>query len=394
MAGPVGDQRISTLSGGQRKRTSVALELLTRPSLLFLDEPTTGLDPGNAREVMRALRGLADEGCTVVTVTHDERSLEVCDRLLVLAKGGKLAFFGPPEAALKYFGTADLPDLFLLLDRDESTDFAGRFAASPEAARYTPAAAGHASAPRAARAACPPASVSRQQPVGTQFRVLCRRYLSVIAADRFYAAFLLALPVVLSQLVRILPGASGLSMNAYRGASTGAHPAPGGPHQLLLVLVIAGAFAGFTGAFRELVKERAIYRREAAVGLSRVAYLGSKVAVLGVVAVLQALVIAELGLVGQRGPDAPLLLRGSGSVVVAVVGVTVVMTMLGLLISALIQNENRGMPVLVVILSSPNASPRQTDANSWCSQNGYGVNDCFAKRLSHTDGPPGNTVPR
>lgn len=104
----------------------------------------------------------------------------------------------------------------------------------------------------------------RQQPVGAQFRVLCRRYLSVIGADRFYALFLIALPVVLSLLVRILPRDSGLSVNAQSDAAARLHHvAPGGPQQLLLVLIIAGAFAGFT---RELVKERAIYQREAAVG--------------------------------------------------------------------------------------------------------------------------------
>src|SRR6185369_10929831 len=70
-------QRISTLSGGQRKRTSVALELLTRPSLLFLDEPTSGLDPGMDKSVMRTLRGLADDGRTVVVVTHNVANLDV-----------------------------------------------------------------------------------------------------------------------------------------------------------------------------------------------------------------------------------------------------------------------------------------------------------------------------
>ena len=79
------DQRISSLSGGQRKRTSVALELLTRPSLLFLDEPTSGLDPGLDKSVMATLRRLADDGRTVVVVTHSVAHLHVCDRLLVLA---------------------------------------------------------------------------------------------------------------------------------------------------------------------------------------------------------------------------------------------------------------------------------------------------------------------
>ena len=97
------DQTIDSLSGGQRKRTSVALELLTRPSLLFLDEPTSGLDPGLDKQVMQTLRGLADGGRTVVVVTHSVANLDLCDRLLLLAPGGSVAYFGPPQEALGYF---------------------------------------------------------------------------------------------------------------------------------------------------------------------------------------------------------------------------------------------------------------------------------------------------
>ncbi|REY42227.1 AAA family ATPase, partial [Mycobacterium tuberculosis] len=77
------DQRIDSLSGGQRKRTSVALELLTKPSLLFLDEPTSGLDPGYEKSVMQTLRKLADDGRSVVVVTHNIAHLNMCDRLLI-----------------------------------------------------------------------------------------------------------------------------------------------------------------------------------------------------------------------------------------------------------------------------------------------------------------------
>lgn len=93
------DLPIHSLSGGQRKRVSVALELLTKPSLLFLDEPTSGLDPGMDRSVMNMLRDLADDGRTVIVVTHSVLNLEGCDRLLVLAPGGRIAYFGAPGEA-------------------------------------------------------------------------------------------------------------------------------------------------------------------------------------------------------------------------------------------------------------------------------------------------------
>jgi ABC-type multidrug transport system ATPase subunit len=340
--GTVAEQRISTLSGGQRKRTSLALELLTRPPLLFLDEPTTGLDPGHRKEVMHRLRDLADEGRTVITVTHDENSLDVCDRLLVLAKRGRLAYFGPPSEALRYFGQKDFPDMFLALDRDEQTDWSARFAGSPEAARYL-AVTGPPQQPPAQL----PTARPRQRSSWSQFCILCRRNLSVIGADRQYLAFMLAMPLVLSVFAQILPGEAGLSWIRKTASPT----SPGAPQQLLLVLIVSAAFAGFAGAFRELVKERAVYRRERAFGLSRGAYLGSKLVVLGGIAALQGLVLGLLGTAGRPGPDDPVLLgSGRAELVLALVAVTVAMMALGLLVSAVIGNADRGMPLLVVAL--------------------------------------------
>jgi ABC-type multidrug transport system ATPase subunit len=100
------DVPIIRLSGGQRKRASVAVELLTRPSLLFLDEPTSGLDPGFELSVMQLLRQLADGGRTVVVITHSVASLELCDRVLFLAPKGRMAYFGPPTTLLRFFGLA------------------------------------------------------------------------------------------------------------------------------------------------------------------------------------------------------------------------------------------------------------------------------------------------
>ena len=130
------NQPIHSLSGGQRKRVSVALELLTKPSLLFLDEPTSGLDPGMDRSVMHMLRGLADDGRTVIVVTHSVLSLDVCDRLLVLAPGGTIAYFGPPDEALSYFGYEQWPEAFEAFENDKDRDWPGEFRASPLHRRY------------------------------------------------------------------------------------------------------------------------------------------------------------------------------------------------------------------------------------------------------------------
>ncbi|BBY25138.1 ABC transporter ATP-binding protein [Mycobacterium stomatepiae] len=281
------NQRIDSLSGGQRKRTSVALELLTKPSLLFLDEPTSGLDPGYEKSVMQTLRALADDGRSVVVVTHNTAQLNLCDRLLILAPGGRLAYFGPPQQALNYFGCNDFADLFNLLEHDTTTDWTGRYVASPIHGALTgPHATLKAPAP-AARAAKPVA----QQSAFAQFTTLCRRYLAVIAADRQYAVTLLVLPLLLSLFAHAVPGEAGLSLTkAIETKSTQ-------PSQLLVLLIIGGALMGCAASIREIVKERAIYQREHGIGLSRGAYLASKLLVLSALTTLQGLI---LGSSGQR----------------------------------------------------------------------------------------------
>jgi ABC transport system ATP-binding/permease protein len=339
------DQRIDSLSGGQRKRTSVALELLTRPSLLFLDEPTSGLDPGLDKSVMRTLRGLADDGRTVVVVTHNVANLDVCDRLLLLAPGGTVAYFGPPQEALSYFGVTDFADLFLLLERQSGAEWAERFRRSPLGERYIgtppPSRPADRAAPTVPAATTPP---PRQQPAIAQFAVLCRRYLAVIAADRQYTIFMVALPLLLAALSHALPVDTGLSLaEQLRGVS-------GAPQSLLMVFVVGAALMGSAASIRELVKEREIYRRERAIGLSRAAYLLSKVVVLGFVTGLQGVVLGVLGQIGRPAPDEAVVLGDPRlEIIVAIAAISMASMAVGLAVSAWIDNADRGMPLLVLL---------------------------------------------
>ena len=331
-------QPISSLSGGQRKRTSVAVELLTRPSLLFLDEPTSGLDPGLDKSVMLTLRGLADGGRTVVVVTHSVANLDQCHQVLILAPGGRVAFFGPPDEAPAYFGVTGFAEIFQELSANTATDWAKRFRTSRSYYRNVemtfalPAA--HANRSRAPRP-------NRQQPVLTQFAVLTRRYLSVIAADRAYLISLAVLPVVLSLLARAIPGNDGLSV------------APGStqPRQLLLVLVMGATLMGTAASIRELVKERLIYNRERAAGLSLSAYLSSKLVVLGLITAIQGAALTILSLLGQPGPDSSVVLTSpNAEITISLVMIALAAMAIGLLVSALIPNADRGMPVLVLLI--------------------------------------------
>ncbi|MCT9075874.1 ABC transporter ATP-binding protein/permease [Streptomyces fulvoviolaceus] len=328
-------QPVHSLSGGQRKRVSVALELLTKPSLLFLDEPTSGLDPGMDRSVMHMLRGLADDGRTVIVVTHSVLSLDVCDRLLVLAPGGKIAYYGPPEDALAYFGFEQWPEAFEAFERDRDRDWATDFRTSPLQRRYVTDASAQPRLPRSEPViiAPPPRPRSRSAQLGT----LVRRYTAALGADRTFLVIMIALPFVMGAMARALAG-SKLTQETAMNA--------------LLILCVGGVLTGAANAVRELVKERTIYQRERAVGLSRSAYLMSKVVVLGTITVLQAVVLTLVALLGVD-LNAP---GGEGVLMPPLVEITVAVAllaftamMLGLLVSAMVRKEEVTMPLLVLL---------------------------------------------
>ncbi|MEU9187170.1 FHA domain-containing protein [Streptomyces sp. NPDC048484] len=333
-------QAIHSLSGGQRKRVSVALELLTKPSLLFLDEPTSGLDPGMDRSVMHMLRGLADDGRTVVVVTHSVLSLDVCDRLLVLAPGGKVAYYGPPDETLAFFGYEQWPEAFEAFERDQGRDWAGDYRESPQHRQYIVNATAQPRLPRADDGSVPEGMVvgpPKPQSWGSQLGTLVRRYAAALSADRTFLAIMIALPFVMGAMARALAG-SRLTQETAMNA--------------LLILCVGGVLTGAANAVRELVKERVIYQRERAVGLSRSAYLMSKVVVLGAVTVLQAVVLTLVALLGVdlNAPGGEgVVLPPLAEITVAVALLAFTAMMLGLLVSGLVRKEEVTMPLLVLL---------------------------------------------
>ena len=147
------------------------------------------------------------------------------------------------------------------------------------------------------------------------------------------------LPVILGGLIRAIPDAAGLT-----GTNNGL------AIQLLMILVMSACLIGVANAVRELVKERAIYTRERAAGLSPAAYLASKLVVLGVISAVQAAVLVAIGLAGRPLPphgvvltDAPLVELMLGVALLAIASMTA-----GLLISAVVNSSDKTMPLLVV----------------------------------------------
>ncbi|WP_425423963.1 FHA domain-containing protein [Streptomyces niveus] len=335
------EKRVTSLSGGQRKRVSVALELLTKPSLIFLDEPTSGLDPGMDRDVMQLLRGLADDGRTVLVVTHSVAELAICDKLLVMAPGGSVAYFGPPEEALNFFGYTTWADVFSAFENYRDYDWAGRWRGSQHYQMYAAdidavaAQSVHMPSPQQMR---PP----KPQSWGSQLWTLIRRYSSVIASDRGFLALMVILPAVLGVVSVVIPAEFGL------GPPEPPSKFNGKAGTILLILAVGMCFSGAANSVRELIKERVIYERERATGLSRSAYLMSKVIVLGVITAFQGVILCGIGFAPRALPEDGLLMPPAVEMCIVIIALGFTSMMFGLVISSLVKTAEKTMPLLVM----------------------------------------------
>ncbi|WP_156297156.1 ATP-binding cassette domain-containing protein [Mycobacterium paragordonae] len=327
------DTRVDNLSGGQRKRASVALELLTGPSLLILDEPTSGLDPALDLQVMTMLRQLADAGRVVLVVTHSLTYLDVCDQVLLMAPGGKTAYLGPPGQIGDVMGTTNWAHIFAKVGADP--DEANRRFLAQKQPPPTPAAA----APGDLGA---PAHTS----VRRQFSTITRRQVRLVVNDRAYFIFLAILPFILGGLALTVPGNTGFGM-ASPTSNT-----PDEAAQILTLLSIAAVFMGTALTIRDLIGERPIFQREQAVGLSTWAYLGAKLTVFIVFAVLQAAIATAIVIVGKGAPTQKALVLGNPSfeLFTTVAATCVASAVVGLVLSSVARSNEQIMPLLVVSL--------------------------------------------
>jgi len=333
--------RADRLSGGQLKRVNVAQELLTKPSLLFLDEPTSGLDPGLDKSVMEQMRDLAHDGRTVIVVTHSVANLDTCDRLLVLVPGGKIAFYGPPDEGLSYFRLPGWAEVFQAFEAYPDRDWATEFAASPAYAQYV-LGQKQRPAPQANGVDLPATPPVQRRGGFRQMTTLTRRYVRVISADRGYLLFMGLLPIILGALIHFVGSSAGL---------TGPPHSNQNAEELLLMLTICACLSGAASSVRELVKERTIYVRERAAGLSSGAYLSSKLIVLGAISIIQSALLVLIGLFGQKMPPKGAL-PGVPPLLEILVGIAVLSLAsmcLGLFVSASVSTSEKAMPFLVLL---------------------------------------------
>lgn len=316
------DSRIDTLSSSLRARAEVATELLTGPTLLVLDEPTSGVDPALDRDVMVMLRELAAAGRVVVVVTSTVMFLGLCDQVVLMAPGGRTAYVGAPADIGEAMGSNDFADVFSAVAADPAGAQA-RFLQSNPPPGESP------DVPSVAPGGRVPV------PLWQQTAALARRQATLIAADRGYLAFLAVLPFI----VGLLPLSVAGDMSELSA-------------RLILGLTSLGALVmGTALSVREIVCEREIFRHEQAVGLSATAYVMAKIGVCAVIGSFQSAVLIML-VTSVKGapPTAGTLGDPRLDLFVVTAATCATASAFGLLMSSLARTPNQVVPLAVVVL--------------------------------------------
>ena len=344
------DVPISQLSGGQRKRVSIAVELITKPSVIFLDEPTSGLDPATEEKVMKLFRQIAESGRTVILTTHAMENVKLFDKVVLLMRG-KLVFYGKPHEALAHVGAESFKDLYDKLEAPISERLAktngnmSRQQASEEVAEewkrrfmQTEQYQRNVADPltdvsSTARQAAP---AKRRTTVGDSIRqwaTLSRRYVGVLSRDKFNLLILFAQAPVIALLTYLVVGATAQRDFPY------------------FILALVALWFGTSIASREIIRERAVYNRERMVNLRLLPYVASKLFVLMIIVSVQCILLfgtlklldvtTLMSLPGKVGGLPQLMIM----ILTGMVGVA-----LGLFISAVVKTSEMATSLVPLIL--------------------------------------------
>ena len=313
------DSLVRDLSGGQRKRVSVAVELITDPAILFLDEPTSGLDPANEARAMALFRSLADSGRTVVVTTHVVENVDLFDRVALLSRG-RLVFFGPPLRLFGAFEVSRVLDVYERLKERSPAEWEGEFRAG-DLYRVEVS-------ERAKRMPTEPLPARPARPGRVQLPTLIARYSLTLLRDRKNGAILLAQAPLIAMFIVL----------AYDAGT------PLGNQNIIFKMSLAAVWFGCINACREIVKERTVYERERMVGLGVLSYAVSKLAVLTLLCAVQTVLLLGGILAFERLPGNPL-----GYALVLFLTAVSSLT-LGLVVSAVVDSSDKALSMLPIAL--------------------------------------------
>lgn len=309
-------RKVGDLSGGQRKRVSIAVELLTDPSILFLDEPTSPLDPETIEDFLLCLQQLADKGTTILMVTHKPDDLYYVNNVLFLSKGGFLTYYGSKERYLEFFGAKNVIEVYskngtVAQGKDWADKFRQMYPISGEVA-----APSHQPEKR------------RDDSFFRQLFWLTVRYFNIKTNDRANTLILLMQAPIIAGLLALIFEELELSV--------------------LFFTAISAIWFGTNNSAKEIVGELPIYRRERMYNLRIFPYLLSKIGVLTFFSALQVLVFIAI-VYFFVGTDKLYLNSYWGNVGIMLY-LSFSATLLGLWVSAMVSNTEKVMTVIPIVL--------------------------------------------
>ena len=310
----VGSVLDKTISGGQRKRLNIALELIREPAVLFIDEPTSGLSSRDSENIMDLLKELTLRGKLIFTVIHQPSSdiFKMLDKLFILDQGGFPIYYGNPVESIIYFkrlanqvnltesecpycGNVNPEQIFNIIEAKVVDEYGNE----TEHRKVTPAEwnnffnvmignhLGNRNLPKNT-----PQSASKLPGLIEQFKVFMKRDVLSKVANRQYMLinFLEAplLAAVLSLFIKYYPTSTG-GLQPYTFRENLNFP------QYLFISVVVAIFLGLTVSAEEIIKDQKILKREKYLSLSKGSYLASKMAILFFISLIQSLSFVLVG---------------------------------------------------------------------------------------------------
>jgi ABC-type multidrug transport system ATPase subunit/pSer/pThr/pTyr-binding forkhead associated (FHA) protein len=312
--GHIRENLVGKISGGQRKRVSIAVEILTDPLILFLDEPTSPLDPQTIEEFLEILRKLSDKGTTVIMVTHKPEDLNYMDTVIFMAEGGHKVFQGDTGSYLNYFKVDDTIKVYAQLAMPHASKWINSHKQNhPELSKkYAPTEKRN----------------SHNANFFHQFWWLTIRYFNIKFNDRLNTLILVGQAPIIAGLICLIFDDISMSVP--------------------FLLAVSAVWFGTNNAAREIVGEGPIYKRERMFNQGIFAYMFSKITVLGTFAAMQSLLFTAIITINFSNSDPkwedPIL------TFLWMLMVSVAASLMGLLLSALVTTTEKVMTLVPIAL--------------------------------------------
>ena len=322
------DTYIRRLSGGQKKRASIAVELLANPGLFFLDEPTSGLDPGTEEHLMRTLSKLSKEQeKTIVMVTHTINNLDLCDKVIIMGYGGRLCYCGSPAGIKDFFRTDDLVKVYDIITADPKgweTKF--RMSGINPVNAHASQEGGEPIKPRKVNGFA-------------QLGILTRRYTTLIMNDMQRLALIFGQPLIIGLLLTLVAG-------------TGIYEKFTETQSILFTLMSGGIWMGLLNTIQEVNKERVILKREYMGNLKLPIYMLFKYIVQGVISLIQAVILVVTFVLVKGTPSCKGVIISNATVeMIVLIFLTIYASAgMGLLLSSITKSADRAMAIAPFVL--------------------------------------------